>query len=104
MQEHACADQVGTAFWSAIPPGWFYFVFIVATLAAIIASQALISAVFQIAKQALVQGFLPRLAVFHTSRKVSPPTVWHTAAHDPMTVMLAARLAEVCKHSPEARL
>ncbi|KAK9799835.1 hypothetical protein WJX73_007321 [Symbiochloris irregularis] len=64
-------DQVGTAFWSSIPNGWFYFVFIVATLAAIIASQALISAVFQIAKQALVQGFLPRLAVFHTSRKHS---------------------------------
>lgn len=62
--------QVGDTFWAAIPPGCFYPVFIIATLASIIASQALISAVFQVAKQALTHGFLPRLAVFYTNRKV----------------------------------
>lgn len=47
--------------------------FVVATLAAIIASQALISAVFQIVSQAIVQGFFPRFHVYHTSREVSSP-------------------------------
>ena len=45
--------------------------FVIATLAAIIASQALISAVFQIVKQAIAQGFFPRFHVYHTSREVS---------------------------------
>ncbi|KAK9810742.1 hypothetical protein WJX73_004336 [Symbiochloris irregularis] len=62
-------DQVANTFWAAIPPGCFYPVFVIATLASIIASQALISAVFQVAKQALNHGFLPRLAVYHTNRK-----------------------------------
>ena len=51
--------------------------FVVATLAAIIASQALISAVFQIVKQAIAQGFFPRFKVYHTSK-----TVWHQLGHE----------------------
>lgn len=43
---------------------------ILATLASIIASQALISAVFQIVKQAITQGFFPRFTIIHTSKKV----------------------------------
>ena len=62
--------QISTAFWSALPNGLFYPMFIVATLAAIIASQALISAVFQIFTQAITQGFLPRFQIYHTSKKV----------------------------------
>ena len=62
--------QVSTAFWSAIPNGLFYPMFIVATLSAVIASQALISAVFQIFSQAITQGFLPRLQIYHTSKQV----------------------------------
>jgi KUP system potassium uptake protein len=41
---------------------------ILATVAAIIASQAMISGVFSIARQAMRMGFLPRLEVVHTSR------------------------------------
>ena len=44
---------------------------ILATLASIIASQALISAAFQIIKQAVAQGFFPRFTIIHTSKKVS---------------------------------
>ena len=62
----------GTAFWSALPPGTFWPMFVVATAAAIIASQALISAVFQIVSQAIAQGFFPRFKIYHTSRKVVP--------------------------------
>lgn len=57
-------------FWKSLPggPGLFWPMFIVAILAAIVASQALISAVFQIAYQAIAQGFFPRFHVYHTSR------------------------------------
>lgn len=43
--------------------------FVVAFCATIVASQSLISAVFQIAYQAIAQGFFPRFHVYHTSRK-----------------------------------
>ena len=57
-------------FWKSLPggPGLFWPMFIVAILAAVVASQALISAVFQIAYQAITQGFFPRFHVYHTSR------------------------------------
>ena len=57
-------------FWAALPTPVFWPMFVVATLAAIIASQAMISAVFQIVKQAIAQGYFPRFHVYHTSRKV----------------------------------
>ncbi|CAL8467497.1 g7035 [Coccomyxa elongata] len=56
-------------FWKALPSGTFWPMFVVATMAAIIASQALISAVFQIVSQAIVQGFFPRFHVYHTNRE-----------------------------------
>lgn len=40
-----------------------------ATATAIVASQALISATFQIVKQAIAQGFFPRFAIKHTNAK-----------------------------------
>lgn len=43
--------------------------FIVATAAAVIASQAAISATFSIIKQALALGCFPRVKVVHTSKK-----------------------------------
>ena len=52
-----CAD---TMYWP---------MFIVATLAAIVASQATISATFSIIKQALALGCFPRVKVVHTSKK-----------------------------------
>jgi KUP system potassium uptake protein len=42
---------------------------VLATLAAIIASQALISGVFSITRQAMLLGFWPRVSVVHTSEK-----------------------------------
>lgn len=62
--------QNGT-FWKALPGGKavFWPMFIVAFLATVVASQSLISAVFQIAYQAIAQGFFPRFHVYHTSRK-----------------------------------
>ena len=50
--------------WARIP------MVILSTIAAIIASQAVISGAFSITRQAIRLGFLPRLVVKHTSRHV----------------------------------
>ncbi len=63
-------DAYDSMYWKALPAGTFWPGFAIATLAAIIASQALISAVFQIVSQAIVAGFFPRFHVYHTSREV----------------------------------
>lgn len=47
----------------------YWPVFVIATLAAIVASQATISATFSIIKQALALGCFPRVKVVHTSKK-----------------------------------
>ncbi|KAK6931079.1 Potassium transporter [Dillenia turbinata] len=52
------------------PVGFFWPVFIIATLAAVIASQAMISATFSCIKQAMALGCFPRLKIVHTSRKL----------------------------------
>ena len=49
-------------------PAWALFPLIVlATMATVIASQALITAAFSVTKQAMQLGYLPRLRVLHTS-------------------------------------
>ncbi|HEX6704339.1 MAG TPA: potassium transporter Kup [Albitalea sp.] len=49
-------------------PGWaLYPLIALATLAAVIASQALISAAFSVTKQAIQLGYMPRLRILHTS-------------------------------------
>jgi KUP system potassium uptake protein len=53
-------------------PGWATIPMVVlATLATVIASQALISGAFSAAKQTVQLGYLPRLAILHTSEKES---------------------------------
>jgi len=47
----------------------FWPVFVVATLAAMIASQAMISATFSCIKQSMALGCFPRLKIIHTSKK-----------------------------------
>ena len=47
----------------------FWPVFVIATLAAMIASQAMISATFSCVKQSMALGCFPRLKIIHTSRK-----------------------------------
>ena len=54
-------------FYLLLPSALLYPMIILATAAAVIASQALISGVFSMAKQAIQLGFLPRLTILHTS-------------------------------------
>ena len=52
----------------SVVPGWFQFPEIVlATVATVIASQAVISGSYTVARQAMQLGYLPRLRVVHTS-------------------------------------
>ncbi|PKI70145.1 hypothetical protein CRG98_009477 [Punica granatum] len=62
-------EHVYDAFYRSIPDAIYWPMFIVATLAAIVASQATISATFSIIKQALALGCFPRVKVVHTSKK-----------------------------------
>ncbi|HEX7979448.1 MAG TPA: potassium transporter Kup [Gemmatimonadaceae bacterium] len=53
-----------------LAPRWaLYPVLIIATLATIVASQALISGVFSLAQQAMQLGFIPRMTITHTSAR-----------------------------------
>ncbi|KAG6423562.1 hypothetical protein SASPL_113962 [Salvia splendens] len=62
-------EHVIDAFYRSIPERVYWPMFIIATLAAIVASQASISATFSIIKQALALGCFPRVNVVHTSKK-----------------------------------
>ena len=60
-------NVVSVAFYS-VAPGWLHLpLVLLATLAAIIASQAVISGVFSISRQAVQLGQLPRMEIRHTS-------------------------------------
>ncbi|XP_061986390.1 putative potassium transporter 12 isoform X2 [Populus nigra] len=63
-------DSASRIFYDSIPESLFWPVFVIATLAAMIASQAMISATFSCVKQAMSLGCFPRLKIVHTSRKL----------------------------------
>ena len=55
-------------FFQMLPHAALWPVVILATVATVIASQAVISGTFSVARQAVQLGFLPRLQILHTSR------------------------------------
>ncbi|KZV14905.1 Potassium transporter family protein isoform 1 [Dorcoceras hygrometricum] len=57
-------------FYASVPESLFWPVFVIATVAAVIASQAMISASFSCVKQSMALGCFPRLKIIHTSRKL----------------------------------
>ncbi|XP_039031984.1 potassium transporter 3-like isoform X1 [Hibiscus syriacus] len=59
---------VSTSFYASIPDGLFWPVLVMATLAAIIASQSIISFTFSIVKQCYAIGCFPRVKVVHKSK------------------------------------
>jgi len=63
------AYETGNPFFMMVPAGWpTLLLVILATLATVIASQALISGVFSLTAQAQELGYAPRINVKHTSR------------------------------------
>ena len=61
-------EAVANPFYQAIP-GWaLYPMIVLATLAAVIASQSVITGAFSVSRQAMQLGYIPRMRIKHTSR------------------------------------
>ncbi|CAK7356984.1 unnamed protein product [Dovyalis caffra] len=69
LMEHHTEDVAKQAFFSAVPSGVFWPVFLIANLAALIASRTMTTATFSCIKQSTALGCFPRLKIIHTSRK-----------------------------------
>jgi KUP system potassium uptake protein len=54
-------------FYQMVPRDWLYPMVVVATVASVVASQALISGAFSLTRQAVQLGYWPRVTVVHTS-------------------------------------
>jgi KUP system potassium uptake protein len=59
--------SVTNPFYALAPGVWLYPMLVLATLAAIIASQALISGAYSLTRSAVQLGFFPRVRIVHTS-------------------------------------
>lgn len=55
-------------FFNTVPPGTLYFSLVIAVLAAIVASQAMITSTFQLLIQIMRLSYFPHIKVVHTSR------------------------------------
>jgi KUP system potassium uptake protein len=62
-------ENARNPFFEMIPEWALYPMIVLATLATVIASQALITAAFSVTKQVIQLGYLPRLRITHTSVK-----------------------------------
>ncbi|KAI5463153.1 potassium transporter-domain-containing protein [Mariannaea sp. PMI_226] len=66
-------DETGTAFtnpfYYTVPDGTFYFSIVIAILAAMVASQALITSSFQLISQLMRLSYFPHIKTVHTSRQ-----------------------------------
>ena len=63
------ASAVENPFYLLAPRWFLYPLLVIATLAAIVASQALISGAFSLAQQSVQLGYSPRLTIIHTSKR-----------------------------------
>ncbi|XVE79829.1 hypothetical protein DITRI_Ditri14bG0087900 [Diplodiscus trichospermus] len=63
-------EDIQRSFYKAIPEAVFWPVFIVATFAAVVGSQAVISATFSIISQCCALHCFPFVKIIHTSRKI----------------------------------
>jgi KUP system potassium uptake protein len=61
------APALESPFYGLVPPGLLYPMVVLATVATVIASQALISGSFSLTHQAVQLGYLPRFNVVHTA-------------------------------------
>ncbi len=62
-------EAAANPFYAMVPGPWLYPMVVLATLATVVASQALISGAFSLTRQAVQLGYLPRVTIVHTSGK-----------------------------------
>ncbi|MCC6850027.1 MAG: potassium transporter Kup [Deltaproteobacteria bacterium] len=63
----ACRAAAARPFYELVPSMLLYPMVLIATIATVVASQALISGAFSLTQQAVQLGFLPRVQIIHTS-------------------------------------
>jgi KUP system potassium uptake protein len=63
----ACAAVLANPFYAIVPDAFLYPMVVIATVATVVASQALISGAFSLTQQAVQLGFAPRVQIRHTS-------------------------------------
>ncbi|KAK2636436.1 hypothetical protein Ddye_031228 [Dipteronia dyeriana] len=63
-------ESASRVFYDSVPESLFWPVFVIATLAAMIASQAMISATFSCVKQSMALGCFPMVKIIHTSKEL----------------------------------
>ncbi|KAF2866380.1 potassium transporter-domain-containing protein [Massariosphaeria phaeospora] len=66
ISEHP--DAYSNPFYNCVPPGWLIFSLVVALGAAIVASQAMITATFQLLTQIMKLSYFPQIKIVHTSK------------------------------------
>lgn len=103
---YIAVDATETAFTNpfffTVPPGSFYFSMVIAVLAAIVASQAMITSSFQLLTQVMRLSYFPHIKTVHTSTK------FHEQVYMPFanwllmigTVVVTAVYNNVCKSPP----
>ncbi|KAI0841913.1 potassium transporter [Hypoxylon sp. FL0890] len=98
ISEHP--DAYSNPFYNAVPPGMLYPSLIVAILAAIVASQAMITAVFQLISQLMKLSYCPQVKVVHTSTK------FHGQLYVPFVnwVLMCGTILVTCVYSNTTRL
>ncbi len=92
------SSAVTNPFFSMVPPWALYPMVAIATMAATIASQALISGAFSLTQQAMQLGFVPRMRLIHTSRteigQIYMPGVNWTIWAGTVTLVLAFKSSD----------
>ncbi|KAK8046464.1 hypothetical protein PG996_014528 [Apiospora saccharicola] len=68
ISEDATKKAYSNPFFYTVPPGTLYFSLVIAVLAAVVASQALITSTFQLLSQVMRLSYFPNLKVIHTSK------------------------------------
>ena len=69
ISAHEREEAFTNPFFNTVPPGTLYFSLIIAVLAAIVASQAMITSSFQLLSQVMRLSYFPHIKTVHTSQK-----------------------------------
>ncbi|KAI1637957.1 potassium uptake protein [Biscogniauxia mediterranea] len=87
-------------FYKSVPPGMLYPSLVVAVLAAIVASQAMITAVFQLISQLMKLSYCPQVKIVHTSTK------FHGQLYVPFLnwILMLGTILVTCIYSNTTRL
>jgi K+ transporter len=67
-RDFCSTDAFTNPFFNTVPPGTFYFSLVIAILAAIVASQAMITSSFQLLSQVMNLSYFPHIKTVHTSK------------------------------------